>query len=440
MQGDIFEVSIEKLVTGGAGLGRREGEIVFVPGTVPGDRARVRIARRGRSFLSGELVEILEPSPDRAAPLEAPAGALVGADLCYMNLSAQRAAKREIVRDCLLRLGRIDPGERLEEAVPVGPPWGYRNKIRLRLGRGGRYGMYLRGTHEVAPLERSLLMPDAFHEVALPFLHLLPRAPEALVRFDGAGRFLAELRIEEGNPERLAEALLGCLAEVAVPGTCAGILVNGRAVWGEEHLEMKALGRSFRVHAHSFFQVNLAETEGLVATLIRWVEEGNRGDAPARRLLDLYGGVGLFAVSLGARFREVVTVESERSAVRDARENLRRAEGEGFAAEVVSGLVERVLDAWAEVGRHESAGDPGGSVAIVDPPRTGLGAPVARSLAELEPRRIYYVSCDPATLARDCCVLVSSGYEIERIRLFDLFPQTPHVETLTELVRRVPEP
>lgn len=447
MEDGIFEASIEKLVTGGAGLARVGGEVVFLPGALPGERVRARIARKGRGFTEGELVEILDRSPDRVDPPEAGPGALVGADLCYMNLSAQRAAKREIVRDCFLRLGKIDLGERLEEAAARGPAWGYRNKIRLRIGPGGRYGMHGRGTHRVVPFDRSLLMPDAFNDEALPLLRELPRAGQALVRLDGEGRFLVDLLDPKERPERFAERLLARCGTARIPSSCAGILVHGRPVWGEDRLTFRVAGKAFRVHADSFFQVNLAETEGLVETARAWLDEelgglggsasgGALGEAPrpAPLLLDLYGGVGLFAVSLADRFEKVVTVESERTAVRDARENLR---GDPYAAakgEVVPGLVEKVLRSWKEIGAP--FGDPRDAVAVVDPPRTGLAEGAVRALGDLAPRFVLYVSCDPATLARDCRTLAASAYEVVRVRPVDMFPQTPHVETLALLARR----
>ncbi|MFH1681933.1 MAG: TRAM domain-containing protein, partial [Candidatus Eisenbacteria bacterium] len=319
MEHEVIEIGVEKLVTGGAGMGRREGEVVFVHGALPGERVRARIVRRAKGFAEAALLEILERSPDREEPPEASPGALAGADLCYMKLVAQRAAKREIVRDCFARIGRIDLDGRLDSAEPAGPAWGYRNKIRLHLGAGGRYGMHRRGTREVVPLDRCLLMPDLFNEEVLPFLLDLPRAEEALVRLDGRGGFLIDLRGAEGSPASFASRVVARFGEIPVPGACTGVLVDGRAVWGESRLEIPAAGRLFRVLAHSFFQVNLAETENLVARLASWIEgEGAASRTRAPLLLDLYGGVGLFAAALGDRFERVVTVESDRGAARDA--------------------------------------------------------------------------------------------------------------------------
>jgi 23S rRNA (uracil1939-C5)-methyltransferase len=204
-------------------------------------------------------------------------------------------------------------------------------------------------------------------------------------------------------------------------------------VWGEDHLRIAAAGRSFRVHAHSFFQVNLAETENLVALLAQWIgEAGLSARAPGPLLLDLYGGVGLFAIAFAERFLRIATVEGDRNAVPDAAENVRRDEVSKTRVEVVNGFVEKVLERWA---REFPFGDPKESAVLVDPPRVGLEASAAESLAALAPRNILYVSCDPSTLARDCRRLAGAGYRVRKIRPIDMFPQTAHVETVTWLGR-----
>jgi len=430
MHGETLDTTIEKLVTGGAGMGRKDGEVVFVRGALPGERVRARIVRRAKGFLEAALLEILEASPDREEPPDMSPGALAGADLFYMKLAAQREAKREIVRDCFARIARIDLGERLEGPEPAGPAWGYRNKIRLHLGRGGRYGMHRRGTRVVVPFDHNLLMPEVFNHEALPFLLALPRARQALVRLDGKGGFLVDLSGGEGKPASFAECVLARIGETRVPPSCLGLLVNGGAVWGEDHREIPLAGRVFRVHAESFFQVNLAETEALVRRIAaRMEEDGRSADRRGPLLLDLYGGVGLFAAALGDRFEKVVTVESDRVAVRDARANLARDPELAKRGTVVPGLVEKVLSQWARSGFPH--GDLEKADVVADPPRTGLGASVIRDLGRLRPRRIDLVSCDPATLARDARLFEAEGYGIERVFLIDMFPQTPHIETVT---------
>ncbi|MFH1279648.1 MAG: TRAM domain-containing protein [Candidatus Eisenbacteria bacterium] len=427
-----FEAVIEKIVTGGAGLARADGEIVFIAGVLPGERVRARVVRRAKGFLEAEAIEILDPSPGRVAPPEGPPGSLAGADFVHMSLAVQHEVKREIVRDCFSRIGKIDIGPALEGPEPAGPPWGYRNKIGLHGDGSGGYGMHRPGTGDLVLLTRNFLLPDLFHEEALPLLRRLPPAPRAEVRFDGRGRFLLSLEGAKERGGRLRTRVSRASAGESSPPGLAGVMVDGRAVRGEDHLDIAVGGRLYRVHGRSFFQVNLAGAETLVRLVAGWMgEAGLTPDSPGLGLLDLYGGGGLFAVAFADRFERTVLVESEGHAIRDARENARRAGPAGSRVEVIRSTVESALRRWTAGFPY---GDPGRAVALVDPPRAGLAPPVLEALASLGPARLFYVSCDPATLARDCRILSASGYRAARVRLIDMFPQTSHVETATELV------
>ena len=437
--GDHVETVIEKLVTGGAGLGRTaDGQALFVPSTIPGERVRVRVIRRRKGYGQAELVGVLEASPDRIEPPLGEIGALSGCDLQHMSIEAQRRAKTEIVRDCFRRLGKIDPGDRLTAPAAAGPALGYRNKLRLWRSPIGPYGVRRKGSHDVIPVERHGLMPDLFNDVALPFLTTLPPVDEAVTRLDGRGGFLLSLF---GPPGRL-RALRTVLAEAPdkaapCPG-CVGILFNNRPVWGRDHLLVETAGQTFRVNAGSFFQVNHAEAEATVALAGDWLD--GSGMAPDGVLADLYCGVGLFAVCLGDRFERVIGVENDARAVRDARNNLKRDRKREGEVEILSADAAAVLARWREGpwrdGDHRTeAPDWPRTTVVLDPPRTGLGDAATANLAALGPTRIIYLSCDPATLARDIATLTAGGYELVRARVIDMFPQTSHVECLAELVR-----
>lgn len=421
-----FETVVEKIATGGRGLARAEGEILFLGGVLPGERLRARKVRRRGGAWEGEVVEILEPSPDRVMPPEGPPGRLVGADFAHMSLAAQHEAKREIVRDCFSRIGRSDLGPLLEGPESVGPPWGYRNKIGLHGDGRGRYGMLRPGSRDLVLLDRHHLLPDLFHEEVLPLLGRLPPAERADVRFDGRGRFL--LSLEGGD---LRARAVGAAAAAPIPPSCAGVISGGRAVHGDDHLEMEVAGRLYRVHGRSFFQVNTGGAGFLVRLLDTWLrEEGVAPETPGAALLDLYGGVGLFAAALAGSFERTTLVESDGAAVGDARENTRRAALSGTSFEVLRSPTEEALRRWTE---EFPFGDPGRATAVVDPPRAGLAPAATRALGALRAARVFYVSCDPATLARDCRVLGESGYRPVRARIVDMFPQTSHVETVVEL-------
>ena len=434
-KGDMLEIVIDKLVTGGDGLGRLdEGPAVFVPGTIPGERVRARVVQSRKGFLRAELDEVLDPSPDRVDPPLGEVGALSGCDLQHMSIEAQRRAKADIVRDCFVRLGKLDPGERLDGPVPAGPPLGYRNKLRLWRSPTGRYGVRRRGSHDVLEIERHDLMPDLFNDEILPFLATLPPADEVVVRLDGQGNFLVSLF---GPPARLRtlKAALKDLPDNAPPHpACTGLLYDNRPIRGRDHLLMKLAGHTYRVQAGAFFQVNAAEAEAAVLTAGEWLDAAG---VDGGTLVDLYCGAGLFALALGGRFERVVGVENDERAVRDARNNLSRG---GVEARVIRADAAAVLGRWREGDWREgddrfAAPDWQTATVVVDPPRSGLGEGAVTHLIEHAPARLLYMSCDPATLARDCGALTRGGYDLTRVRVIDMFPQTGHVEALAELVR-----
>lgn len=454
----VVETIIETIVTGGAGLARLdEGRIAFVPGTAPGERVRARIVREKKGFVEAELVEVLEPSPDRVDPPLGELGSLSGCDLQHLSIDAQRRAKTDIVRDCFRRQGGMDLEDRLEAPAPAGPELGYRNKVRITRDPAGRWGVIRKGSNDVMPIETHGLMPDLFNDVILPWARLLPPVDQIVVRLDGTGGWLASLY---GPPTR-AKALKTVFAESAPPENCVGVIFNNRPLWGRDHLLIKLAGRTWRVHHRSFFQTNVAETESAVKLAGNWLDDaGFTAEAPSGVLVDLYGGVGLFGLALGDRFAKVIGVEENRQAVFDARNNYKRAAALASRAKVVQAPVEKVTLGWkmTRAAGADGSGRPpqaratgpfskelafaaqigakldfGEAVFVVDPPRTGLGERVTNDLVALAPGRILYMSCDPATLARDCGALAKGGYVVKRARVVDMFPMTSHVETLVEL-------
>jgi len=440
-ESDVFETVIDKLLTGGDGLGHLDKLAVFVPGVVPGERVRVRIVERGRGFARAELLEILDPSPHRVEPPLGEIGASTGCDLQHMDPAAQRAAKTDIVRDCLQRQGRLDPGERLRgpeelgEDV-VGPALGYRNKIRLFRSDTGLYGMRRKGSHDALPIESSPLMPPVFDETILPYLRTLPPVDQVVVRLDTDGGSLLSLYGPPARQKVLRKMIDETPGDAPYAG-CRGLLLNNRPLWGRDHLLPKVAGHTYRVHAGSFFQVNYKVAETIVKTLETWLDErGPTADAPGPLLADLYCGVGLFGVALADRFERVIGVENDANAVRDARNNIGRSKRPASGATIHEGLTEKLTKAWKFGEAPDGiAVDWREATVVADPPRAGLGRHVTNDLLELSPRRIFLLSCDPATLARDLRALTGGGYELERLQVFDMFPQTSHIETLAELRR-----
>jgi 23S rRNA (uracil1939-C5)-methyltransferase len=422
-----FEITIEKIVTGGAGLGRREGLTVFVPSTAPGDRVRVRVVRQRASFVEAALVEVLSPGPDRRQSPCPHGQECGGCDLQHLTEPAQRRIKAEIVSDCFRRLGGLAVDPILTGPEPAGPPLGYRNRVRLFADGTGRYGMRRRASHEVIPLESCAQAPSLLSERILPWLVMLPPVEQVVIRLDGRGGFLVMLY---GPASRLRplRTILGDVppGKPPLPGL-VGLLLNNRPVWGRDHLVYHVAGHKYRVHGLSFFQANLAETEAIVALLRKWLRAADRQGF----LADLYCGVGLFGVALADLAEHVLAVEQDPLAVRDARNNVARDALARGRVEVKEGTVASVLSGAGPVAGH---GWREGAV-LLDPPRPGLGDPALQALLIRAPRHIFYLSCDPATQARDAARLAAAGYEPVAMRVFDMFPQTSHVETLLHLRR-----
>jgi 23S rRNA (uracil1939-C5)-methyltransferase len=421
-----LELHIEKLLNGGDGLARHEGQAIFVPLTAPGDRIRARIVKQSKNFAQAQVEEILEPGPRRR---EAPCphyGQCGGCNLQHLDAPGQRQAKTDIVVDCFQRLGKLEVAGLITGPDPVGEELGYRNRIRVFGSPTGPYGLMRRASHDVVPIDSCALLPDQFNRDILPWLRMLPPVEQIVVRLDGQGGWLlsafgpaARLKVFRRMMSDLPAG------EAPAPG-CLGILFNNRPLWGHDYLVHDIGGHKFRVSAQSFFQANQSVAEEAVATVRGWLGELAAQDRLGNLLGDLFCGVGLFSLTLADLFQKVVAIDSDESACRDAVNNVDRDAAARGKVTVRQGRLGQVLAGpdlpEAELWRQ--------AVCLVDPPRTGLGKDGLKALLELQPRQVVYMSCDPATLARDAARLDEAGYRAEKIKVLDMFPQTAHIETL----------
>ncbi len=425
---EIIEVEIEKLVTGGAGLGRVEGRAVFVHGTVPGDRVRAAVRLQKPKFIAADLVEVVEPGPDRRPPPCPHFGDCGGCDLQHLEPARQRALKTDILVDCFARIGKLAIIDLISGPDAIGGDLRYRNKIRLLASPTGHYGLLRRGTHEIVPLASCALLPEQFDETILPWIRTLPPAEQLVLQFDDRGNWLLSMF---GPPNRLRvlKKILASFTQDGVPAPgCRGLLFNNLPIWGHDYLVMRLAGKRYRVSARSFFQGNLAVTEAAVTTVREWLAEVR---SPGGLLADLCCGVGLFSLALADRFDEVIAVDTDPHAIRDARNNIERdreARGKVTAFKGPIGVILRGPDVAERDGWREGC-------CVLDPPRTGLDKRDLDAVLGRAPRHIVYMSCDPATLARDTAILVAGGYAVDRVRAFDMFPQTAHLESLVLLTR-----
>jgi 23S rRNA (uracil1939-C5)-methyltransferase len=387
---ELPEVSFTSLVYGGWALGRLpDGRALFVPLLLPGERARVRITENHPGYARGEAVELLQASAQRVAPRCRHFGECGGCHYQQLAYDRQLAVKQDVLREQLARLAGLGAAPLLDP-VPSHTAWNYRNHLQLHGAADGRAGFRAPRSSQVVPIvECHLPEPE--------LAGLWPRLPAP-----SAGRRLI-LRRGTGGPP---------------------------AAWEQEPLSLSADPRGaappvqfdlpcgrFRVSPASFFQVNTPMAGPLADEVCRQVEGGLPHGGRQESVLDLYCGVGLFSCALAPRVGSLTGVELSPSACADFRHNLRGQDNVRLAA----GAVEQVLPRL----------DSRPAAVVADPPRAGLGPRVVRALADLGPALLVYVSCDPATLARDARDLRRAGYSLRSIRLFDMFPQTYHLETLS---------
>ncbi len=425
-----MDITIEKLIYGGEGLAHHDGSTVFVPFVIPAERVSASPVEQKKKFIRARVERVLEPSPERAIPPCPHFGICGGCNYQHIPYEAQLKYKTEILHETLRRIGRIEwPGE---IAAHASPPWGYRNRARWKIRPLGEANASALGIGYFRANSTALC---AVEDCAI----LSPLLLKTLLALRGAladGALPPELREIEAFAGANDSKLLVTATFAGFPSRGAELAEKFRRILpeiesllfhdpGRERMELdgpgfvecEAGGSIYRVGHFSFFQVN----RFLVDELIREVVETEEG---GRLALDLFAGVGLFSVPLAKRFERVVAVESNPAAARDLESNV--SQHSGRTIEVRTAEVEQFLQKYRE--------RPG--FVLLDPPRAGLEPEAVKHLARIAPDRITYVSCDPPTLARDLAALEKSGYEISEVRLFDLFPQTFHMETVVRLHRR----
>ena len=423
-------VEITKPIYGGQFLARVEGKAIFVPLTLPGEQARIRITQNKSGYSTAEAVEILNASPQRIPPACPHFGACGGCNYQHTGYQNQLAFKQSILRETLER-GGVTPPDQIH--VLAANPWSYRNRIRLAFDSSGRPGYRGRKSHAVIPIAQCPIAAPLLLAAAQAAAEILERVPpnlrpaESLLFCDPAESALLATFFAPATAgihlEPLARALHGRIpaligAQLASDGR-PGHPARTLAQWGSASLAYPAAGFNYRVDQGAFFQVNRWLVDGLVQQVT-----ANQSGALA---WDLFAGVGLFARKLTERFERVVAVESAPSAVEALAANLQGTSGTAVPTPTLDFLRASI-----------ASGRPGlivPDLIIVDPPRTGLGAEITALLAQIAAPALVYVSCDPATLARDLRALIASGYAVQSVTLADLFPQTFHLETIVHLRR-----
>jgi 23S rRNA (uracil1939-C5)-methyltransferase len=437
-------LNIEKLIYGGDGLARLppgspgdkdhgRGKAVFVPFVLAGENVEAALTEEKPGFARAQATAIVEPSPHRIPPPCPHFGRCGGCHYQHAGYEHQLEIKKEILRENLRRIAKLELNCPIE--VHPSPPWNYRNRSRLQVQTRPRFaaGYFKFSSHELLPVEECPISSPLINR-GIAALWQAGRAGKAVegVRevefFANADdsriliEFLCAPEARRAAVRAWAEELCATMPEIA--GVVAlrepqkGVLEPLVAV-GTSELTYQTKTAAYRVSAGAFFQTNRFLTDELV----KIVAAGRSGELA----LDLYAGGGLFSTALACNFRHIVSVESSQTAANDLQYNL-PANGKAVQATAEQYLTERRVQ-----DKHLSPHKP--DLIVVDPPRGGLGDPVARALATAGAPRLTYVSCDPATLARDLVPLQAAGFRVEEMHLVDLFPQTYHLESVVQLVR-----
>jgi 23S rRNA (uracil1939-C5)-methyltransferase len=422
--GQLVETVIEKGVYRGRGLGRVEGRVLFVPRAHAGDRVLARVTQVHPGWAEGAIEQLIAPSPQRrASPCRyfPRCGGCAYQDLAY---EAQLGLKEAVLRESLARAGCPFDGP---VSVHPSPERGWRMRAALHFAPGVsglRLGLRQEGTRRVVDLEECLQLSDAMNAAARLVRDRLASRPA----FARAARGLHLLESPTGDA--LAAVLEANVPPSGVPGLAAavgdggglgglGVRASRRLHWvrGSPYVEARVLGLLLRTHVESFFQGNRFLLEPLARAVVDAVPRGGR-------TIDVYAGVGLFSLPLAARGAdEVLAVERSAVAAEDARANAR--------ANGLANVRVRCEEAEAALATLPASAD---ESIVVDPPRTGLGHAVVEAVAGRGPRAVVYVSCDPPTLGRDLALFAGRGYAPASVQVFDLFPDTFHLEAVVRLV------
>jgi 23S rRNA (uracil1939-C5)-methyltransferase len=386
----IYELKVEKIVPKGLGMGFAEKMTFFVPLAAKGDVLKVKVNQLKGKVAFAEIVEIVEPSPERTEPKCEYFGRCGGCDFQHLNYQAQLTAKIGMIQDCLQRIGKIKYDAEIN-VIESPKEYGYRARAAWHLDtRTRKFGYFRRGSHDIIDVKTCPILTDELQKT------------------------LTDLRgeVEWGNLWENKVEIEAATAD------------GQESVFSVEIIEptneiiFAAAGEKYIYSAHCFFQGNSLLIEQLIETAI--------GGANGENALDLYCGVGLFTLPLARKFGKVCGVEGNPKAVEYAQKNIENARIEN--AEVFAESVGE----WLEDNQTELKNI---NFVLLDPPRTGAETAIIQNILKLKPQEISYVSCEPSVLARDLRILIDGGYKIELITAIDLFPQTHHIETIVRLLR-----
>ena len=451
---DTAVIEITDIGVGGEGIGKLDGYTLFIKDAVIGDRVEVKVIKAKKNYGYGRLMRVIDPSPHRVEPRCRFARQCGGCQIQEMSYERQLEFKQKKVYDDLVRIGDFDPeliGRVMEPVVGMDDPFGYRNKAQFPFGtdREGNpvTGFYAGRTHDIiantdcalgVPVNRNIL------EIILAFMkkYQIPSYNEktgdglirhALIRYGFVTKEIMVCLIINGSGIPHADELIRQLQ--AIPGM-TGVSVSEntrrdnvimgetyRVLWGKGYITDYIGKIRYQISPLSFYQVNPVQTEKLYSLALEYADLKG-----GETVWDLYCGIGTISLFLAQKAGKVYGVEIVPQAIEDARRN---AELNGIKnAEFFVGKAEEVLPAFYEQKRAEGSAETHADVIVVDPPRKGCDGKLLDTIVKMAPEKVVYVSCDPATLARDLKILCTNGYELVKVRPVDQFPMSVHVETV----------
>ncbi|MBW8012764.1 MAG: class I SAM-dependent RNA methyltransferase [Chloroflexi bacterium] len=398
-------ITLDKLAYGGEAIGRLpDGRAVFVPYSLPGETVRVELVEDKRGFARAQLLEVKIPDAERTAPRCPHFMICGGCHYQHMSYAAQLKAKAEILRDQLERIGKLESPP-VKETVASPQQWNYRNHVQFHLDPHGQPGFHAPRSEEIVTIKECHLPVDALNSI-WPQFDIAPQSGiERIGLRQGAGE--VPLLILESSKSKAVEF------EIDFPVAAVHLGPEGLQVLADTYyMDIDVLERQFRVSAGSFFQVNTPVAEKMVKHLLEHLPLSED-----TTLLEIYSGVGLFSAFLAPQVKRLIAVELDARACDDFIVNLAEFEN----VELYQDSAENVLP--------DMKVNP--QIVLVDPPRAGLARPVLDAILRLAAPTLAYVSCDPATLARDAKRLTAGGYQLRQVTPFDMFPQTYHIESIS---------
>ncbi|TFB14254.1 23S rRNA (uracil(1939)-C(5))-methyltransferase RlmD [Filobacillus milosensis] len=444
---EYIDLEFVDLTHEGNGVGKIDGYPVFVPYGLPGEKAKVKIVKVKKNIAFGKLIELIEPSEDRVEPPCEVFYQCGGCQIQHMSYERQLKMKQKQVQDVMHKIAHM-PDVPVRPTIGMEEPWSYRNKVQIPVGeRNGKIltGFYQKKSHNIIDMDTCPVQNEANDHIVREMRGIIEdlgiepydeQSHRGVIRHivSRTGYHTGEIMVvlvtrtkDIPNKNKLVERIReldsnikGIIHNVNPKQTNVIMGRDSKTLWSKDVIFDKIGELEFAISAHSFYQVNPEQTEKLYEQALKYAHlTGNE------TVIDAYCGIGSISLFLAQHAKKVYGVEVVPQAVDDAKDNAKRNHIDN--AEFFVGEAEKVMPWWKSQGLRPD-------VIVVDPPRKGCDEELLKAMIDMKPERIVYVSCNPSTLARDIKILAGGGYEAKQIQPVDMFPQSNHIESVTELV------